>query len=93
MRRLRSQSKERGGNDRDAPAGGQSDTGALDIGLPWRVHDFEQRDWRFSHPIYHILDRRGLMIAVFLDLQIARAMAEVVNGSAEIQAQLRRVYR
>ena len=50
-----------------------------DLGLPWRVHEFEVWKYDTAKPVYHVLDRRGLVVCVFLDLQIARAMASIVN--------------
>ena len=50
-----------------------------DIGLPWRVHEFEVWKYDTAKPVYHVLDRHGLVVCVFMDLQIARAMTITVN--------------
>jgi hypothetical protein len=67
--------------DRDAASNQHGGGVGIDLKLPWRVHEFEVWEYRSAStkPVYHVYDRRGLIIAVFLDLQIARAVAEIVN--------------
>src|SRR5260370_41677596 len=61
-----------------------SNSSRPDIGLPWRVHEFEVWDYRTAKPVYHLHDRRGLDVAVFLGLQVARRGGENLNGSGAI---------
>src|SRR4029077_20447294 len=64
---------------RDAQTHKPSPQSRPDIGLPWRVDEFE-RWWRGRS--YDVYDRRGVLIATFSDLKLAKAVVSLVNGSA-----------
>jgi len=60
----------------------------LSLSKPWRIDDVEHRN-PFGRPIYYILDCRNMVVAIFMDEHLARAVIEWVNGSDHVQAELR----
>jgi hypothetical protein len=50
--------------------------------IPWRVDDLEHRS--YGGFVYWVFDRNNVLVAVFPDQQQARAVVELVNGSARI---------
>jgi hypothetical protein len=71
--------------DRDASAGSQGDRPETDLHhLPWRVDDVEHRHHSFGQ-VYHIVDRLGILVGIFFDLNLARFVTESVNGPDSLQ--------
>src|SRR5260221_1928527 len=75
-------SSARSNGDSDTAVSRTSDPSGPDIGLPWRVNEFEVWDYKTSRPVYHLQDRRGVIVAVFLNLQVARYEAAKMNEPA-----------
>jgi hypothetical protein len=57
------------------------------VKLPWRVDDFERLQHSASEigPVaYFIVDKTGIVIALFADLDTAKMVVNLVNGSASV---------
>jgi hypothetical protein len=80
-----------GDSHRNAPVNHPSGERRINLRLPWRADEFEQTHTgplRDSSKLYFVLDRAGIVIAIFGDLQIAQAMVAIVNGFAGVQKEM-----
>ena len=68
--------------DRNAATGQQGYRTKPDPRLPWHIEDIEHRYG--IGQVYHVVDRLGVLVAIFIDPQIAAYVVESVNGSGRI---------
>jgi hypothetical protein len=55
--------------------------------LPLRVEDAEYR--RGREVVWHVVDRLGILVAIFSDLQTAKDVTDLLNGSGQVQNETR----